>query len=194
MNSHVPSCEESVTIVSGLPRSGTSMMMQMLTAGGIAPWKDEVRVDDDDNPKGYYEYEKVKSLARDNSWLNDAKGHVIKIVAPLLPSIPAGSYRIVFMDRDMDEILRSQSKMLERSGKAGARLSTEQLSKVFQGHLLRAEDFVQSAGYPLLHVAHRNCVENPTEVASKLNDFFDGGLDEAAMTAMVDASLYRQRS
>jgi len=194
MNMQVPSSEESVTIVSGLPRSGTSMMMQMLVAGGLTPWTDDVRATDEDNPKGYYEYEKVKSLARDNSWLEDAKGHVIKIVAPLLPSIPTGSYRIVFMDRDMDEILRSQSKMLERSGKAGARLSTEQLSKVFQGHLQRTENFVQSAGYPLLHVAHRNCVEKPSDVARVVNEFFGGNLDEAAMAATVDASLYRQRS
>jgi len=185
---------ETITIVTGLPRSGTSMMMQMLNAGGIPPWTDKVRESDADNPKGYYEYEKVKSLARDNSWLAEAKGHAIKIVAPLLPSLPAGAYHIIFMKRDMDEVLRSQSEMLKRSAKSGARLSPEQLASVFQGHLRRAEEMIKNAAYPALSIEHRKCLDDPAAVAGEVSSFFGGELDEAAMAAAVDGTLYRQRA
>src|SRR5438067_7880099 len=107
-----------VTIVSGLPRSGTSMMMQMLAAGGIAAYSDGKRTPDEDNPRGNLEHEKATQLHRDTSWVREARGQVVKIVAHLLPYLPAGEeYRIVFMHRALEEVTASQSAMLKRLGR-----------------------------------------------------------------------------
>src|SRR5262245_12033356 len=106
-----------ITIVSGLPRSGTSLMMQMLQAGGLPILCDQVRAADDDNPRGYLEFEKVRQLAKDAGWMNQADGKVLKVVSLLLYHLPPGfEYRVVFMRRNLDEILRSQEKMLNRRG------------------------------------------------------------------------------
>ena len=168
-------------------------MMQMLSAGGLRPWTDEVRSFDTDNPRGYYEHEKVKSLARDNSWLAEAKGHAIKIVAPLLPHLASHKYHIVFLQRDIDEILRSQAEMLKRAGKLGARLSAQQLASVFQGHLRSAEDTIKTAGYPVLYVEYRKCIDDAASVAHNVNEFLGGNLNEESMAAAVNPNLYRQR-
>src|SRR5262245_30589474 len=106
-----------VTIVSGLPRSGTSMMMKMLEAGGLDPVTDNIRTADEDNPKGYYELEKVMELKNDKSWVPDAKGKVIKVISALLQDLPGDhAYRVVFMQRNMHEVLASQRQMLIRRG------------------------------------------------------------------------------
>ena len=110
-----------ITVVSGLPRSGTSMMMRMLEAGGIAPFTDGERTPDVDNPEGYYEYERVKDLEKDpdKSWVREARGRALKVISLLLPSLPVeNAYRIVYMRRHLDEILQSQDKMLDRLGNA----------------------------------------------------------------------------
>ena len=89
-----------VTIVSGLPRSGTSMMMKMLEAGGIELLIDRVRVADADNPKGYYEFERVKQIETDQAWLPEAQGKAVKMISALLRHLPADCrYRIIFMER-----------------------------------------------------------------------------------------------
>ena len=112
--------ERFVTIVTGLPRSGTSMMMQMLAAGGLPVLSDDRRLPDDNNPRGYFEYEKVASLREDSNWILDARGKAVKVVAQLLPHLPRGAYRVIFMDRNLDEVVQSQRRMLARNGRLGS--------------------------------------------------------------------------
>src|SRR5262245_3326165 len=119
---------ELITIVSGLPRSGTSLMMQIIKAGGLPALTDEVRAEDEDNPRGYLEFERVKKLRQDQAWLNDARGKAVKMVHLLLYDLPQDrQYQVVFMRRDLREVLASQKRMLVRQQKAGAKLSDEQV-------------------------------------------------------------------
>src|SRR5215813_2579369 len=103
-----------IIVVSGLPRSGTSMMMKMLAAGGLPVLVDAIRAADDDNPNGYFEFEPVKQLADgQNEWLTEAGGKVVKIISALLEYLPKSyHYKIIFMERELKEILASQQKML----------------------------------------------------------------------------------
>jgi len=184
-----------VTIVSGLPRSGTSMMMQVLEAGGMAPLTDHVRTPDSDNPKGYYEFEPVKKTKEDPSWLTDAGGKVVKMVYRLLYDLPADhEYRVVFMRRDLTEVLASQKVMLERLGKDGAALSAERMEALFRRQIGEFEQWV--AGQPcfaVLDVGYKDMIDRPAAQAQRLDAFLGGGLDVEAMAAVVDPSLYRQR-
>jgi len=128
--------EESIIVVSGIPRSGTSMVMEMLDRGGLDVVTDNIRKADRDNPMGYYEYEKVKSLEKDNTWLDDVKGRGIKIISHLLYFLPLHlSYKIVFMERDMQEIVVSQRKMYERLQKAPGNIKDSVLATKFNLHL-----------------------------------------------------------
>jgi hypothetical protein len=185
-----------VIIVSGLPRSGTSMVMKAVEAGGIEPLVDHVRKADEDNPKGYYEFEPVKKTREDASWLNNATGKVVKMVYRLLYDLPAGhEYRVIFMRRDLKEVLASQSKMLERSGKPGGGISDEQMEALFACELAKCEKWL--AGQPnfnVLYIRHRDMINNGLDQTQKINDFLGGGLDINAMAAVVDSALYRNRS
>lgn len=127
-----------VTIVTGLPRSGTSMMMQMLNAAGLHPLTDQLRQADEDNPRGYFELEAATRLRDNPEWVADAQGKLIKVVAQLVPWLPQGvPYRVVFMQRDIDEVLSSQRKMLQRQGKQGSTLPDDRMKNVFQRQLAR---------------------------------------------------------
>jgi hypothetical protein len=109
----MPSESESVIVVTGLPRSGTSLVMQMLAAGGVEVLSDELRQADQDNPRGYLEYQPVKNLLKDSRWLFEARGKAIKIVAPLLVALPSGlACRVILCERDLDEVLDSQERLL----------------------------------------------------------------------------------
>jgi tetratricopeptide (TPR) repeat protein len=190
------SIEDTVIVVSGMPRSGTSMMMQMLVAGGLEACTDGKREADESNRRGYYEDERVKALGRDNSWLQEAKGKVVKIVAPLLSRLPRGpqhNYRIVFMERDLDEVVASQRAMLERLEQQGSKMPDKKLKAVFSEQLRRVKRLLAAAHQPTLFVQHRDCIERPAEVAERLRSFLGGQLDAAAATAVVEPSLYRQR-
>src|SRR3989442_525361 len=137
----------SITIVTGLPRSGTSVMMQMLGAGGLAPLTDGLRQPDEDNPRGYFEFEPVKQIKRDTAWLELAVGKVVKMVHLLLPELPLDRdhrYRVIMMRRDLGEVLESQKKMLMRKGRAGADLDSEKLRSVFEQQLSRVDQFLAS--------------------------------------------------
>ena len=106
-----------ITIVSGLPRSGTSMMMRMLEAGGMPVITDNLRTADDDNPRGYFEFEPAKKTKDDPSWLNAAEGKAVKMIYKLLYDLPDRlEYRVLIMRRNMQEVLTSQRKMLDRMG------------------------------------------------------------------------------
>lgn len=192
---------ERITIVSGLPRSGTSVMMQMLVAGGMEALTDGQRVADEDNPRGYYELERAKKIKTDRSWLEEARGKVVKMVHLLLLDLPladaaagGAEYAIVFMRRDLDEVVKSQRVMLERSGKTGAALTPERLMDVYRRQIEQVLGFVSK--HPrarVLEVDYRDVVADAAGTAARVAAFAGGGLDVGAMVAAVDAGLYRNR-
>ena len=187
--------DEAITIVSGLPRSGTSLMMQMLDAGGLSILTDNVRSPDEDNPKGYYELEAVKRTRKDPSWLNEAGGRVVKMVHLLLYDLPTErTYRVIFMKRDLREVVRSQSKMLQRRGTKGGDLSPDQLMKGFERQLEKIEAWLgERPNYEVLYVSYNDLMKDPAAAVEAVNRFLGGALDGDAMRKTVDPSLYRQR-
>jgi len=187
---------EDITIVSGLPRSGTSMMMKMLEAGGMPPYTDNIRTADDDNPKGYYEYERVKKLPEgDTSWLPDAMGKAVKVISALLEHLPPQyNYRVLFMQRKMDEILASQKQMLVRSGQPTDKVGDGQLAEMYEKHLARVNSWLASqANFSVLYLDYNQMLTDPEEYAAQINDFLGEKLDSMAMASIVDTKLYRQR-
>ncbi|MCI0498174.1 MAG: sulfotransferase family protein [Planctomycetales bacterium] len=185
-----------VIIVSGLPRSGTSMMMKAIHAGGIEPMNDHIRKADDDNPLGYYEFEPVKKTKQDASWLKDATGKVVKMVYRLLYDLPAGyEYRVIFMRRDLTEVLASQKKMLERNGKAGGAIPDGQMAALFTAELDTCDKWLAGqSNFKALYINHRDMINDPQSQCEKINAFLDGGLNIEAMTETVNPSLYRNRN
>ena len=184
-----------IVIVSGLPRSGTSMMMQMLNAGGIPSLTDGLRSPDDDNPKGYYELEAVKKTKQDSSWLADAAGTSVKVVHLLLRDLPLNrKYRIVFMKRHLEEVLASQAAMLERRNEKGANLTPDRLAKAYQQQLDKLDQWIaDQACMEVLYVAYHDVVADPNAQAVRINEFLGGQLDVDSMAAVSDSMLYRQR-
>lgn len=189
-----------ITIVTGLPRSGTSMMMQMLVAGGMCPLMDSRREADASNPKGYFEYEKAARLRSDASWIGEAQGKVAKIVAQLLPELPTiingetAHYRIIFMERDLDEVLASQQTMLELQKRKGADLARNHLAETFRKQLRNVHRSIEERELSCLVVRHEIVIKEARMVADDVNRFLGGSLDAAAMAAVVDPTLYRQRT
>jgi sulfotransferase family protein len=185
-----------VTVVSGAPRSGTSMMMRMLEAGGIPPLTDGVRVPDRDNPRGYLEYEPVKRTKHDASWLATANGRAVKMVHLLLRDLPADRpYRVVLMRRDPREMVASQRLMLERLGRDAGALSDERRAEIFAAQLDETERWLRSqASFSCLAMDYNELLANPRPHVERLVAFLGGDLDAAAMAAVVDPSLYRNRS
>jgi hypothetical protein len=185
-----------VTVVSGLPRSGTSLMMQMLAAGGIPALTDGIRTPDEDNPRGYYEFEAVKQTKADPSWLQNAPGKVVKMVHLLLRDLPPGyDYRVIMMRRRIEEVLKSQKVMLERKGKpANASLSDEKLAQIFLTQMNDIGTWVrQQPNFRMIEVWHHELLADPEGQARIVSDFC-GGLNTAAMSAAVDRSLHRNRA
>ena len=186
---------EIITIVSGLPRSGTSMMMKMLAAGGIEALTDNMRTADESNPKGYYEFEKVKELAKDQSWLPDARGRAVKIISALLKHLPPGyAYKVIFMRRNMDEILASQRQMLMRRGEPTDTVSDERMAEMFGKHLKDVEAWLdKQPDVDVLYINYNEVLKSPEEHIEQINRFFGNGLDTKSMTSIVDQALYRQK-
>ncbi|MBN2446852.1 MAG: sulfotransferase domain-containing protein [Phycisphaerae bacterium] len=184
-----------VTIVSGLPRSGTSMMMKMLDAGGIPALTDNLRRADEDNPKGYYEFEPVKQTKKDASWLEQAPGKVVKMVHLLLMDLPEGyQYRVIFMRRRLEEVIASQDVMLERKGKGGAGLSPERMIEIFQKQIDQVDAWVRARShFGIIHVNYNDMLGNPRPLVTQVNEFLGGDLNTDEMFKVVDPSLYRQR-
>lgn len=181
-----------ITIVSGLPRSGTSLMMQMLKSGGMEILSDNIRQDDDNNPKGYLEYESVKSIGKDNSWLINAEGKVVKIISNLLQFLPdTYSYKIIFMKRDMIEVLQSQQKMLKKDPGS----FPMGLAETFKKQLAKTESWIK--GQPemdVLYVNYKDVIENPEEQSENIISFLGIDLDIESMTNAIDPTLYRNKS
>jgi hypothetical protein len=187
-----------ITIVSGLPRSGTSVTMQMIHAGGLAALTDEIRSADVDNPRGYFEFEPVKKTKQDPSWLPQARGKVVKMVHMLLLDLPLGTgdkYRVVMTHREANEVLASQAKMLERLGRKGGAVDPAQLKQIFQQQMTRVLKHLADHpnDFSTCEVSYNEMVSSPRATAERLNTFLGGTLDIEKMVAAVDSSLYRNR-
>jgi hypothetical protein len=185
--------DSAIIIVSGLPRSGTSLMMQMLASGGVDVVTDHIRTADTDNPRGYYEFEQVKRIKQDASWLPEARGKAVKMVSQLLYDLPPSErYRILFMERDWDEMLISQEKMLERLGKSA--VPREEMKRSFIRHLERLHEWLGRQGnMDVRRVRYNDLVERPEKLAERVSEFLGGGTDVQRMAQAVDPSLYRNR-
>jgi LPS sulfotransferase NodH len=186
-----------ITVVSGAPRSGTSLMMRMLAAGGIPALTDAERPPDAHNPHGYFEYAPVKRLALGDaaSWIEAARGQAVKIIYRLLTHLPPRmSYRIVFMERDWEEVFASQRDMLRAQGDAAASQEAAHLIPAMAAELRVVKDWLaRQPNMPVLAVPYAEVVRDPLTWASEVSRFLGGGLDETAMAAAVDPSLYRHR-
>jgi len=184
-----------ITIVSGLPRSGTSLMVQMLVAGGMTPLSDGERQADEDNPRGYFEWERIKQLPKDPGCIAEAEGKVVKVISQLLLSLPAGhEYRVIFMERPLVEVIASQDRMLCHRGTYKKGADSGAVSAAFGKHL--REVYAWLDGQPhvkTLPVAYRDALRDPNGVGEKLAEFLGIKLNLAAMVRQVDASLYRNR-
>lgn len=186
-----------VMIVSGLPRSGTSMMMKMLEAGGLPVLIDGLRAADPDNPEGYYEMERVKALDKgDTAWIADARGKGVKVISALLEYLPAAySYRVIFMHRHMDEILRSQRRMLTRRGEPVDAVADEEMAALFAKHVAKVQEWLRSRpNFALLDVDYNAMLLDPEPHVAAVNRFLDDRLDAQAMLAVVNPDLYRNRA
>jgi hypothetical protein len=183
-----------IAIVSGLPRSGTSLMMQMLDAGGVEIVTDHVRTADTDNPRGYYEFEQVKAIKRDTTWLPATRGKAFKMVSQLLYHLPPDeTYRILFLERDLDEVLLSQEKMLRRLGRVPA--PREEIRRAYTIHLERLHEWLgRQTNMAILRVRYRDLVEQPRAEAERVRGFLGGRAVVEGMVQAVDPSLYRNRN
>src|SRR5258708_31060586 len=182
-----------IIVVSGLPRSGTSLMMQMLDRGGVPVITDHIRTADADNPKGYYEFEQVKAIQRDTSWLPATRGKAFKMVSQLLYALPPGeTYRVLFMERDLDEVLLSQEKMLTRLGRVPA--PREQISRAYTIHLQRLHEWLGRQTNMSVHcICYSDLVARPRDLAERVREFLGGAVEVERMGQTVDPSLYRNR-
>lgn len=185
-----------VIVVSGLPRSGTSVVMQMLQAGGATILTDHVRAADDDNPRGYLEYEPVKHLATatDTHWLRKARGQAVKVISYLLPYLPDDNcYDVIFVERDLREVVASQDRMLARRGSAAAS-EPRATRRLLEEHLALARRQLRgNRTRRVLPLPYRTVIETPREGAERIRHFLGVPLDVDAMAAAVDTSLYRNR-
>jgi hypothetical protein len=188
---------KAIVVVSGLPRSGTSMAMKMLEAGGMPILADGIRAADISNPKGYYEFEPVKELDKggDVAWLASARGKAVKIISFLLTWLPERyDYRVIFMERDLREVLASQNAMLAHRGEAAGSADDEQMRRMYEDHLQKVARFMANRScFSTFPVAYRDVVENPREAAVRIDRFLGGTLDVDRMAAIADPALYRNR-
>jgi hypothetical protein len=185
------------TIVSGVPRSGTSLAMHMLEVGGIPALTDGKRVPDEHNPHGYFEYEAVKRLVEDSSWLTSlARGKSLKVIYRLLQHLPSNvDYRVLFMERDLREAVASQRTMLEARGDPAASQPEAKLVGAISSELLAIKAWMEKQpNIRVLTVPYGALLDDPIDWASAISEFLGGGLDVAAMCAVVDARLYRHRA
>ena len=188
--------EKELVVVSGLPRSGTSMMMKMLEAGGIPPLQDNIRTADEDNPKGYYEFERVKKLPNDTAWMPEAVGKAVKIIALLLTKLPLKGYRykVLFMRRDIEEIMKSQKQMLIRRGESPDKISDEEMITTYNRHLSEVLSFLEANScFTVFFVNYNDLMRDPEDWVPRIAAFLGKEMDVEAMKAVVDPNLYRNR-
>jgi hypothetical protein len=182
-----------IIIVSGLPRSGTALMMQLLQAGGIDVVTDQLRGADTDNPRGYFEFERVKKIKEDATWVPDVRGKAVKMISQLLYDLPATErYRVLFMQRELEEVLESQEKMLTRLGRTPP--PRADIARAFTMHLAHLRNWLKDRPHiALLEVCYAEVVQNPEAEARRIGAFLGRDLDIAAAVNAVDPQLYRNR-
>ena len=196
--SPMPPIEASVIVVTGLPRSGTSMLMQMLAAGGMDILSDGSREPDESNPRGYLEFEPVKNLLKDSKCLFEGRGRAVKIVAPLLAALPPGlACRVILIERDFEEVLDSQERLLMHRNQVLS--ATPERRRMLKDEYVRTLCRVKAMlsrrpDTQLLVMEHRNVISDPLVTAESMNTFLGGGLDVAKMAAAVDPTLHRNRA
>ena len=180
-----------ITVVSGMPRSGTSLMMSMLQAGGMPVLDDGSRAPDQHNPRGYFEDSRAKRLATDSAWIEEARGKAVKVIYRLLQYLPGQfEYRVIFMLRDLEEVYDSQQDMLAAAD-SGKR---ERMIRALAGDLENARDWLRRQPHiRYLDVPYAELIAKPGPWAGRVGGFLDDELDEAAMAAAVDPALYRHR-
>ena len=183
-----------ITVVTGLPRSGTSLAMQLLEAAGFLPFTDGQRLADASNPQGYYEAEIVKTLPQDSAWLEEAEGRAVKVIHLLLPQLPDNrEYRVLVMERELGAVLRSQQLMLERLGRAGAALPEARLRQVYGAQLAQMEAWLAARPLvPLLRLGFEACLADPLNSAGKLLRWLE--LPHQPLDRQRLARLLKQRS
>jgi hypothetical protein len=185
-----------ITIVSGLPRSGTSLMMQMLVAGGMPALSDGERQADTDNPRGYLEWERIKQLPTDPGCIAEAEGKVVKVISRLLLALPAGhEYRIIFMQRPLPEVIASQDQMLRHRGNYKQGADPAVISAAFEKHLHEVYAWLDGKAYvKTLRIPYHELLSKPKEIGRQIAEFLQIELNLDAMEQQVDESLYRNRS
>lgn len=194
-SSAIPPVSGAITVVSGLPRSGTSMMMRMLAAGGMPICTDNIRKANEDNPNGYFELEKIKQLEADAAWLRQEKGKSVKAISALLPLLPKDIfYYVIFMRRNMAEILASQKKMLQRRGVTDDDIPDHVMAAKYEAYLAATFQWIEKQAHiKALYIHYHEVISNPWREARRVNDFLQDRLDVAGMAEAVDPNLYRQR-
>ena len=174
------------------------MLMGMLAAGGMETLADGVREPDEDNPRGYHELEQVKQLDNggDSAWVAGARGKCVKVISFLLRHLPVGEhYKIVFVRRNLQEVLASQRRMLQRRGEHPGDVGDPQMEQMFAAHLSRVErELAERDNCEVLYVEHRTVINSPRTVAEEVSRFLDGRPDVGRMAEAVDPRLYRNRA
>ncbi len=180
-----------IIIVTGLPRSGTSLMMQILAKAGLEIMSDGVRQKDISNPEGYYELEAVKGIVKSNAFLKEAEGKVVKIVAPLPQFIDKSlKYKVIFMRREMDEVLRSQEVMLNKDQSA----EREKFRTIYEMHLKKTYQFFDSNGIPFIDIQYKALIQNPEAELVKLIEFLSLNASMEELASIVKPDLYRNKA
>jgi hypothetical protein len=187
--------QKPIIIVSGLPRSGTSMMMKILAEGGLPIVTDQSRMADEDNPNGYFELGAVKQLSNGNvEWLDNAGGKAVKVISALLEHLPTEhSYKVIFMERDVKEILSSQKKMLEHRNNALTG-SDEEIEQQIRKHLSVVKPWlVRQPNMDVLYLNYNTLMSAPESFCKSIVDFLSLPLDEGRMISVPSEKLYRNR-
>ncbi len=184
-----------ITVVSGLPRSGTSLMMQILEVNGFDILTDNVKTADESNPKGYYEYGKVKKIIKDNNWISEAEGKTIKVIVQLLFYLPLNfNYKIILMERNIDEILDSQAKMLQMLGNK-KQIPSDILRKTFQQQMDKSINWMQlQPNIESVRISFGNLFRSPDEELKKLIHLFDGKIEYDISRNVINPALYREKT
>ena len=187
---------QAVIVVSGLPRSGTSMMMKMLVEGGLEVLTDSIRTADEDNPNGYFELEQVKQLADGRTdWLSNAGGKIVKVISALLEHLPPGhQYKVLFMERQIPEILASQRKMLARRNETSS-VGDAEMEAQFREHLKAIKYWLaRQPNMEVLYVDYNRMMADPQPYCQKVADFLGVPVDVEKMRAVPNERLYRNRA
>lgn len=190
-----PESAAPLIIVTGLPRSGTSLVMSLLHAGGHPILTDSLRPPDPDNPHGYFEYSPVKSLMSDATWLPAHHGQAIKIISPLLPYIPTSlPLKVILIERPLAEVLASQAAMLTRAGKPQP-ADPALLARAWQNQIATTHTLLAHRPHTqLLTLQHRELLQNPAAEIDRLLNFLPTLRNRAALLRTIDPALHRQKT